>query len=351
MQWLSKTDSGRCEWPIFTLGIVMSKELLGSGFVAGTLVHTDKGLVPIEQLKVGYRVLSRPENSPDAPNEYKQVINTFKSAEKKKIIRVAYHRPEVMDKTFIDKLIADNYDYEWTIYDSRKLPTTDELYLYCTEDHPFWTKEAGLVTAVNLECNTKESVYYHNQYTLINYQDIPLLDAGSTFSTPLKRTSIPDVAVQTNDNDRSTRCHEGEIYSITDFRSGRPILIDLEGRIEDGWSKEQEFIKLSEASEDFRLPFTEAGNFYIGSAVYGYEMGHYKSYEELSDDIHLTREQLQEFNKKAEDSQYYLATVYNIEVADFHTYFVGVDGVWIHNSNGCLNVGVALPTSPKVTKP
>ena len=125
MQW-------RCD------GEVMSKEAVKSWFVAGTLVHTDKGLVPIEQIKVGDRVLSRPENPPDAPNEYKQVINTFKSAEKKKIIRVAYHRPEVMDKTFIDKLIADNYDYEWTIYDSRKLPTTDELYLYCTEDHLFF---------------------------------------------------------------------------------------------------------------------------------------------------------------------------------------------------------------------
>ena len=329
-------------------GEVMSKEAVKSGFVAGTLVHTDKGLVPIEQIKVGDRVLSRPENDPNAPNEYKRVVKTFKSAEKQKIIRVAYRRPQVMDKALIDKLIADNYDE--VIYDCHKLPLTDELYLYCTEDHPFWTKEAGWVTAVNLEGNTDESSYYPPN-TLINYQGIPLLDAGSTFSTPLKRTSIPDVAVQTNDNDRSTRCHEGEIYSITDFRSGRPILIDLEGRIEDGWSKEQEFIKLSEASEDFRLPFTEAGNFYIGSAVYGYEMGHYKSYEELSDDIHLTREQLQEFNKKAEDSQYYLATVYNIEVADFHTYFVGVDGVWIHNSNGCLNVGVVFPTSPKVTKP
>jgi hypothetical protein len=42
-----------------------------SGFVAGTLVHTDKGLVPIEQLKIGDLVLSRPDNDPQAPNQYK----------------------------------------------------------------------------------------------------------------------------------------------------------------------------------------------------------------------------------------------------------------------------------------
>lgn len=334
MQW-------RCD------GGVMSKKAVKSGFVAGTLVHTDKGLVPIEQLKEGDLVLSRPENAPNAPNEYKRVLKTFKSNEKQKIIRVVYRRPQTMDKAFIDKLIADNYGYEWTIYDYHKLPTTDEFYLYCTEDHPFWTKEAGWVTAVNLECNTKESVYYHNEYTLINYQDIPLLDAGSTFSTPLKRTSIPDVAVQTNDNEESFRCHEGEIYSITDFRSGRPILIDLVG-IEDCWSKEQEFIKLSEASEDFRFPFTKEGNFYIGSAVYGYEMGHYKNYDELSDSyMALTNEQKAENFKKAKDSQYYLTTVYNLEVADYHTYFVGMDGVWVHNSNDYVGVAVlpfVLPT-------
>ena len=31
---------------------------MSSGFVAGTLVHTDKGLMPIQNLKVGDLVLS-----------------------------------------------------------------------------------------------------------------------------------------------------------------------------------------------------------------------------------------------------------------------------------------------------
>ena len=44
------------------------------GFVAGTLVHTDKGLVPIEWLKVGDLVLSKPESGELA---YKPVVNTF----------------------------------------------------------------------------------------------------------------------------------------------------------------------------------------------------------------------------------------------------------------------------------
>lgn len=55
-----------------------------SGFVAGTLIHTDKGLVPIEQLEIGDMVLSRDEHNPDGELAYKKVLNTFVSAQKQK---------------------------------------------------------------------------------------------------------------------------------------------------------------------------------------------------------------------------------------------------------------------------
>ena len=54
-----------------------------SGFVAGTLVHTDKGLVPIEQLKVGDKVLSKSQNDPDGELSYQRVVKTFSFDEKK----------------------------------------------------------------------------------------------------------------------------------------------------------------------------------------------------------------------------------------------------------------------------
>lgn len=53
-----------------------------TGFVAGTLVHTDKGLVPIQDIEVGDMVLSRPERGGnDAPTEYKRVSRAFCSGE------------------------------------------------------------------------------------------------------------------------------------------------------------------------------------------------------------------------------------------------------------------------------
>jgi hypothetical protein len=36
--------------------------------------------------------------------------------------------------------------------------------------------------------------------------------------------------------------------------------------------------------------------------------------------------------------------VYNFEVADFHTYFVGEDGVWVHNT--CPDFEPKLPKAP-----
>lgn len=45
-------------------------------FVAGTLIWTDNGRVPIEQIQVGDLVLSKPETN-DGPQAYKRVVKTF----------------------------------------------------------------------------------------------------------------------------------------------------------------------------------------------------------------------------------------------------------------------------------
>lgn len=48
-------------------------------FLCRVLVHTDKGLVPIRNIKVGNIVLSSPEQGTSSISENKQVINTFKT--------------------------------------------------------------------------------------------------------------------------------------------------------------------------------------------------------------------------------------------------------------------------------
>jgi hypothetical protein len=51
------------------------------GFVAGTLVHTKHGLRPIEQIKVGAWVLSKPDSGNGEPS-YKRVTSTFEYDER-----------------------------------------------------------------------------------------------------------------------------------------------------------------------------------------------------------------------------------------------------------------------------
>lgn len=80
-----------------------------SGFVAGTLVHTQEGLKPIEQIKVGDYVLSKPDRggeiisaveaatttrlcsaeSAEGKVSYKRVTRTFES-ESDELYYIAY---------------------------------------------------------------------------------------------------------------------------------------------------------------------------------------------------------------------------------------------------------------------
>jgi len=46
-------------------------------FVGGTLVHTDRGLVPIKDINVGDMVLSRDQNNPEGELVYKPVLRTI----------------------------------------------------------------------------------------------------------------------------------------------------------------------------------------------------------------------------------------------------------------------------------
>jgi Pretoxin HINT domain len=49
-------------------------------FTAGTLVHTDRGLILIEKIRVGDRVLSQPEETGELA--YKRVLRTFSFEDK-----------------------------------------------------------------------------------------------------------------------------------------------------------------------------------------------------------------------------------------------------------------------------
>lgn len=294
-----------------------------SGFVAGTLIHTDKGLVPIEQLEIGDMVLSRDEHNPDGELAYKRVLNTFASPQKQKIVRVAY---ETVTDAVTDARIKEVENSEQFYSEDEQ---TDVFYIYCTENHAFWTKEEEWLSAVDLASDDKEDM--DKDYSLVTHNDRPIFRTSYlTFSTPLIRTSIEDIAIQQN----HLAYEVGEIHNFIDFNDGKPVILKNVDHYSfaqhNRWDEKQDHIDLAENPNHRLMKKIHIDeDFNVGSNVYYYEKGLLDKDDWTDAYESLTKEERAYHYAKSDEMQYYLATVYNIEVEDHHTYFVGEHGVWV----------------------
>jgi hypothetical protein len=100
--------------------------------VAGTLVHTKEGLVPIENIKVGDWVLSQPEETGD--QAYKRVVRTLQF-EDKEVWSV-----EIFPKAELDQARSEG----------RMINEGTVSRLVVTGNHPFWVKGKGWTRADQL---------------------------------------------------------------------------------------------------------------------------------------------------------------------------------------------------------
>ena len=73
-----------------------------TGFVAGTPVWTDRGLIPIESIKIGDMILSR--SGVAGESSYKPVVNAFVKKQQNIIVNTVYTMREVDGK---EKLMRD----------------------------------------------------------------------------------------------------------------------------------------------------------------------------------------------------------------------------------------------------
>lgn len=243
----------------FQRGIDRECEFDGDCFVAGTLVHTDKGLVPIDKLKIGDMVLSRPENNPDAPNEYKRVLSTFKSAEKK---RITYFSYDVIEEG----------------------AGTGNRYLFCTEDHPFWTMvykwDEEDVHALGWQ-PAQALAMLESQVIKTHDNKMSIITSEQGWENVIYEEDSSKIVFLYG--------HGDDFEGMYDFRSGQPVCI---GGI------------------TYRcLHATEAKSAY---------------------DMEMLPEMLELVERRK--SNIYYDYVYNIEVGEFHTYFVGEAGIWVHNT-------------------
>ena len=206
--------------------------LSGGCFTKGTLVHTQEGQRPIEEIKVGDYVLSSPEDGSGQP-EYKQVVNIFMSKDK------------VIKQVAFTKRVNE----DWTEC------------IAATGDHPFWVEGVGWTRADALKGYDK---------------------------------------LRKSDGSFSLACDTGHIFRIPEWHPGAEKYAGL------GWV--------------FDRGYSVDGT---DGSLYDYENN---SYDKGKSTTFYYSDDLIEEN-------YLKATVYNWEVADFHTYYVGETGIWVHNKS------------------
>jgi hypothetical protein len=215
--------------------------LPGGCFIAGTLVHTKEGLVPIEKISVGDWVLSQPETT--GAFAYKRVART-----------ITFENKEVVS---VDFATADSIGT-----------------VVATGNHPFWVKGVGWTRADLLKVG----------------EELEL--KGGVKCTVFNRSPV--------------------------FRTDHPNLGWIEGGFgnsnADGWGR----------LIDFRN---------------GHVSINYDHTQQVRNDV-IDRN----------EGDYLKTCVYNLEIEDFHTYYVGELGVWVHNTN-CGDIGVSLVEASAGVRP
>lgn len=250
-----------------------------SGFVAGTLVHTDQGLVPIEQLKVGDRVLSIPEEGV-GEKAYKRVVKTFKSPTKQKIMS----------------------------------PIEG---IYCTDNHPFWVikgyarPDGTWVRADQLDYS--DSLYqlaavaseWDKEHPRYYGKRRDPYEIGGLY---LIATDQDGIALFLRKNDGN---YLGDGAGIVDFRAGFPQQIFTN-------SKESDLglycYNPDLPTDDLTYKYLDKDKDQAEIAFYSYLIDRYVV-PDWADDA---------------KSEAYHDYAYNIEVEDYHTYFVRAIGTWVH---------------------
>jgi len=250
-----------------------------SGFVAGTLVHTDKGLIPIDQIKVGDLVLSKNEIG-EGELAYKPVLQT--SATENVLVCFARFTPKALDNLPVFKL------RDQSLY-------ADVL---VTLKHPFWIVDKGWMSTDLIKINNT---------VLLRNQDIAYCQGGDNgigieviFKTDkLEVGFVPDFGGE----DDSGRFVNLETGSHVSYGSYHPIFKKL--YLSNKQWKEQLLEQIPEDGRD-------------GAEFFGFRQGGWQ------DPASATW---------SDDEGSVTTTVYNFEVADTHNYFVTKQGILVHDAS------------------
>ena len=248
------------------------------GLVVSTLVHTEEGLVSIKDIKVGDMALSRDQHNAEGELVYKPVLRTIVTEDVP--VFFATFTPESVDDLPFEQLTNHNLYVD----------------LLCTANHPFWVRGIGWKTAAELS---------RGNTTVLKNNESAFFEGGSeeggievVFKTDKNAVGfIPNFYDQSN-NGRFVNLETGRTLS---FGGYDPVFKKL--FVEDTDWKQR---LLEQTPEEHR----EHAEFF------GFRQGEWKDPDTI------------DWN---EGEGPLTMTVYNIEVEDTHTYFVGEAGIWVHD--------------------
>ena len=252
-------------------GLEHEAMLEGACFVAGTLVHTDKGLIPIELIKVGDMVLSKSESG-EGEQDYKPVVHIFEPTEAT-IVQLSYY--------------------------SLSNPSNDlkEELLYLTVGHLIWVVEDfdgahinKWIPALDIEPGSK-----------VILKDGTLVEIGSILE--VLNTNDPNV---------------GYVYDL--LNETPELLIDFsDNQIKPYYI--EHLVGLIDLGRCYQKYHDLKHSFSDEVIVGDYNFEKVKAFFD--------------FFEIQGQPDVYKNLVYNFEVADFHTYYVNRTGVWVHNIGNC----------------
>ncbi len=261
-------------------------------FVKGTRITTDKGLVPIQDIQVGDMVLSKLEDGSGGP-EYKPVVKTFVHTDKE----IWLVKAEKIIKKFnkYDELITDYLTFD-------EQPKIAQF--LATSNHPVWV--------VGMNKHSNKVIFYKQPYwkrvdELVQYEVI-----------------INAVGVMYRvDRAQPTYQFDGDNISTKDSYFW----------YEDNYHKdyEDDYLYSQPYRPDFEVTEEE---FHSEGFVFDIEQYHQNGHpgmviENDDEDIHL----INTCTDNSGQPKPFTDNVYNFEVADNHTYYVGKAGLWVHNTN------------------
>ncbi len=256
-------------------------------FVAGTLVHTKEGLRPIEQIKVGDYVLSKPESGKGEPS-YQRVSQTYEYEYEDKAVYFAAWAVEDLE---VPRLHPVNRSQE------------ESGYIVVTGAHPFWVRHVtaldeesllDIVHEVNAWLSIDEMIKMdqdrRSSHGGIGFNFHVELADGRVASLWKKEALLqhrePDLGIGFK---RDPRAWDLRGTSIRFTKDGPVATLDC-----NGWS-------------------------YVENALYEDDAIDY----DYDDKDSLVTQSMGFLPMRRK--------VFNIEVENNHTYYVGESGVWVHH--------------------